>query len=105
VVHYGGAGTTGMAFAAGCPQVVCPFVADQPFWARLAHRRGVAPAPLPQARLEPGRLAETLTEAVTNPDLARRARNLGERVRAEHDVATAVTRLGHIAVAGRRHGT
>ena len=31
VVHHGGAGTSGAAFTAGRPQVVCPFVADQPF--------------------------------------------------------------------------
>jgi hypothetical protein len=30
--------TTGAAFAAGRPQLVCPFVADQPFWGRLVQR-------------------------------------------------------------------
>ena len=38
VVHQGGAGTTGTAFASGRPQVVCPFVADQPFWAPAGTR-------------------------------------------------------------------
>ncbi|MEU4539861.1 nucleotide disphospho-sugar-binding domain-containing protein [Streptosporangium sp. NPDC023825] len=48
IVHHGGSGTTGAALAAGRPQVICPFVADQPFWAARAHAAGVAPAPLPQ---------------------------------------------------------
>jgi sterol 3beta-glucosyltransferase len=44
VVHHGGAGTTGTAVVSGRPQVVCPFVADQPFWAGRMHDLGVAPA-------------------------------------------------------------
>jgi hypothetical protein len=57
VVHHGGTGTTGAAVASGRPQVVCPFVADQPFWARRMHLLGVAPLPIPPAqanRREPG---------------------------------------------------
>jgi len=96
VVHHGGAGTTGTAFAAGRPQVVCPFVADQPFWARLAHQRGTAPPPLPQSRLNTTRLAEALTAAATEPNLTRNAHELGERVRAENGVAAAVEALEHI---------
>jgi sterol 3beta-glucosyltransferase len=100
VAHHGGAGTTGTAFAAGRPQVVCPFVADQPFWGRLAHLHGVAPAPLPQTRLDPVRLAEAFTEAVRDRELVRRARRLGQRVRAEAGVATAISALERIAAAG-----
>ncbi|GAA4970675.1 hypothetical protein HD597_005303 [Nonomuraea thailandensis] len=50
IVHHGGSGTTGAALAAGRPQVVCPFVADQPFWAARVHAAGVAPPPQPQRR-------------------------------------------------------
>ena len=95
-VHHGGAGTTGTAFAAGRPQVVCPFVADQPFWGRLTHQRGVAPPPLAQRRLDPVRLADALTAAVSNPDLARHAHHLGARVRAEDGVATAINSLERV---------
>jgi sterol 3beta-glucosyltransferase len=76
--------------------VVCPFVADQPFWARLAHQRGTAPPPLPYARLDTTRLADALSAAVTDPNLARNAHRLGERVRAEDGVATAVEALERI---------
>ncbi|WP_033440549.1 glycosyltransferase [Saccharothrix sp. NRRL B-16314] len=96
VVHHGGAGTTGAAFTAGRPQVVCPFVADQPFWGEVAHRRGVGAAPVPQRRLTVDRLAAALDVVVGNEVMARTARELGERVRAEDGVGTAVAALERI---------
>ncbi|WP_246843269.1 glycosyltransferase [Allokutzneria sp. NRRL B-24872] len=51
IVHHGGGGTTAAALAAGRPQVVCPFVADQPHWAQRVHEVGVAPAPVRQQKL------------------------------------------------------
>ncbi|WP_427136330.1 glycosyltransferase [Pseudarthrobacter sp. S9] len=102
VVHHGGAGTCGAAFASGRPQVVCPFVADQPFWARLAFRRGVAPAPQPQRHLTAAGLAAAITAATTDTGTARAAEQLGLRVRAEDGVSAAVTALEHIAAAPQR---
>jgi len=98
VVHHGGAGTTGSAFASGRPQVVCPFVADQPFWARLAHDRGVAPSSQPQRHLTAAGLAAAISTAATDPDMARAAQELGYRVRAEDGVSAAVTALERIVV-------
>jgi sterol 3beta-glucosyltransferase len=52
VVHHGGAGTSHTAAASGLPQVVCPFFADQPFWAQSLAKAGVAtvlPFPLVDA--------------------------------------------------------
>lgn len=98
VVHHGGAGTAGTAFASGRPQVVCPFVADQPFWARLAHHHGVAPAPQPQRHLTAAGLAAAITTASKDPDMARAAQELGHRVRAEDGVSAAVTMLQQIPV-------
>lgn len=98
VVHHGGAGTTGTAFASGRPQVVCPFVADQPFWARLAHDRGVAPAPQPQRHLTAAGLATAITTAATDPDMARAAQELCRSVRAEDGVSAAVSALEHFVV-------
>jgi sterol 3beta-glucosyltransferase len=45
--------------------VVCPFVADQPFWARITQEHGVAPDPLPQRSLTSEALAERLVVAQT----------------------------------------
>ncbi|MEU4575603.1 glycosyltransferase [Nonomuraea sp. NPDC023979] len=97
IVHHGGSGTTGAALAAGRPQVLCPFVADQPFWAARAHAAGVAPAPQPQRRLTPHGLAEAIRRAVTDRGLARAAAQTGERVRAENGVQRAVQILETLA--------
>ena len=95
-MHHGGAGTTATAYAAGRPQVICPFVADQPFWARLAHASGVAPPPLPQRRLTAAALADALRRAVTDPTLADNAARLGQQIRTErgaHNAAHLLNRL------------
>jgi len=93
VVHHGGAGTTAAAAAAGRPQVIAPFVADQPFWADRMHALGVAAAPLPQRRLTASALATAITDATTNVVLTTRAAQLGARIREEHGTAAAADRL------------
>ncbi|MEV7005259.1 glycosyltransferase [Streptosporangium sp. NPDC051022] len=90
VVHHGGSGTTGAALASGRPQVVCPFVADQPFWAERMHAAGVAPAPQPQRRLTAEGLAEAVRRAVTDRVIAERAERLAQRICAENGAAQAV---------------
>lgn len=100
VVHHGGAGTTGTAFAAGRPQVICPFVADQPFWARLAHSRGVAPSPLPQTKLTADALAARLTDA-RQPTTTQTAADLGAQIRAEHGLDNAVAAIERAATTAR----
>lgn len=93
VVHHGGAGTTGAAAAAGRPQVICPFVADQPFWGRRLHELGVAPAPVHQRHLTPDRLADALVRATTDPAMRGAAAQLGTRIGTEHGTAAAATNL------------
>ena len=93
VVHHGGAGTTAAAAAAGRGQVICPFVADQPFWGRRMHALGVAPPPIGQHRLTTERLAAAITCAVSDPEIRGNAEVLGTRIRAEHGVAAAATHL------------
>jgi sterol 3beta-glucosyltransferase len=92
VVHHGGAGTTGTAFAAGRPQVVCPFVADQPFWGRRVERLGVGPAPISQRRLTPDALAAAI-DAVAGGRFRDNAERLAEAMRHENGVDTAVRSL------------
>ncbi|MEV0646425.1 glycosyltransferase [Phytomonospora sp. NPDC050363] len=97
VVHHGGGGTTGAALAAGRPQVVCPFVADQPFWAQRMHAAGVAPPPLPQRRLTATGLAEAIRRATTDTTMNDAATTLADRIRAEDGVRTAVKILETLA--------
>ncbi|MFE0021966.1 glycosyltransferase [Amycolatopsis sp. NPDC059021] len=90
VVHHGGAGTTAAALAAGRPQVVCPFMFDQPFFARQMQLSGVAPAPQPLRTLTSDDLAAAIRRAAGDPGLAARAEQLGHLIRAEDGVGTAV---------------
>ncbi|MFI7699963.1 glycosyltransferase [Nonomuraea sp. NPDC049480] len=88
-VHHGGIGTVAAALQAGVPQVVRPFIGDQPFWAGRLHHLGVAPAPL-SGRLTPERLAAAVEDAAK---LAPAARTLAVRLKEEDGVAAAVARL------------
>jgi sterol 3beta-glucosyltransferase len=98
VVHHGGSGTAGAALAAGRPQVVCPFVADQPFWAARAHATGVAPAPLPQRRLSADRLAAAIRCAIGDRTMLATAERLGAQVHAEDGARAAVRVLESVGV-------
>lgn len=89
-VHHGGAGSTGEAARAGIPMVVCPFFGDQPFWGRRVHELGIGPPPIPQKKLTATALAGAMAKAVSDPEMRRRAAELGQRVRAERGVEAAV---------------
>jgi sterol 3beta-glucosyltransferase len=93
VVHHGGTGNTGAAVASGRPQVVCPFFADRPFWARTMHLLGVAPPPIPQRRLTAESPAGAIRSAVGDAGMSRRARELGSLVRTDRGGAVAVNAL------------
>jgi sterol 3beta-glucosyltransferase len=97
IVHHGGAGTTAAAVRAGRPQVVCPFVGDQPFWGARMRELGVAPAPIAQRHLSAPRLAAAIRRALDDAAMSTAARRLGEQVRAESGTAVAVDALERIA--------
>ncbi|MUN62140.1 glycosyltransferase [Kocuria sediminis] len=86
-VHHGGAGTVHTVARAGVPHVIVPFLADQPFWGRQLHRRGLAAAPVPRQRLTTERLTAALVEAVA---CAATAERVGQEIRREHGVQTAL---------------
>ena len=94
VVHHGGAGTTAAGLRAGKPAIICPFMADQPFWGKLLYQLGAGTKPIPQRRLTAGGLAQAITTAVQDEMMKRRAVELGEKIRAEDGVAHAVEVIG-----------
>ncbi|MBZ0293487.1 MAG: glycosyltransferase [Anaerolineae bacterium] len=94
VVHHGGAGTTAAGLRAGKPSIICPFIADQPFWGRLIDQRGVGPKPIPQSQLTGGRLADAITAAVNDEAMQHRAAELGQTIRAEDGIAHALEVIG-----------
>jgi UDP:flavonoid glycosyltransferase YjiC (YdhE family) len=90
VVHHGGAGTTAGGLRAGVPSVITPFFADQPFWAHLVYKRGAGTKPILRKNLTVENLADSITKAVTDVDIRKRAAALGECIRTEDGVGNAV---------------
>jgi sterol 3beta-glucosyltransferase len=90
VVHHGGAGTTGAGLMAGRPTAVVPTTSDQPFWGRRVQSLGVGPRPIPVRRLTADKLAQSISAVITDPDMQARAKQLGERIRAEDGIGTTV---------------
>jgi sterol 3beta-glucosyltransferase len=96
VVHHGGAGTTAAGLRAGKPSLICPFLADQPFWGQLVYRLGVGPEPIPRRQLTVDNLAAAINLAVHDETMQRRAAELGAKIRAEDGIARAVDIIGDL---------
>ncbi len=90
VVHHGGAGTTAAGLRAGVPSVLVPFFGDQPYWGRRVHALGVGPRPTQRRALTVSRLAEAISSAVDDETIRHNAAALGERIRVEDGVQSAV---------------
>ncbi|KFK27741.1 hypothetical protein AALP_AA8G423200, partial [Arabis alpina] len=50
-IHHGGSGSVAAALQAGIPQIICPFMMDQFYWAEKMYWLGVAPQPLKRNHL------------------------------------------------------
>jgi sterol 3beta-glucosyltransferase len=90
VVHHGGSGTTGQALRAGVPSMVVPFAADQFYWGSRVMELGAGPAPIPYKQLSAENLAAALEYMISDEHLKNNAAILGEKLRAENGVTTAV---------------
>ncbi|WP_185981621.1 glycosyltransferase [Skermania sp. ID1734] len=89
VVHHGGAGTTALAVRAGVPNVVCPFFADQNFWASRVAAIHAGPKPIPVQKLTADRLAEAVRTAVSDKTISATVAGLGAAMREERGAAVA----------------
>ncbi|WP_437809354.1 glycosyltransferase [Sorangium sp. So ce1078] len=87
VVHHGGAGTAGAAAAAGVPSVVIPASFGQVSWGGIVSERGCGTL-LMRSELSAATLAAAI-QKVDAPDVRERAREIGERARAEGGVTLA----------------
>lgn len=94
VVHHGGAGTTAAALHAGKPNIITPFIADQPFWGRRVEALNAGPAPIPQKKLTVENLSEAIRQAVSDPTIRLSAHTLGEKIQSEDGIANAVALIG-----------
>ncbi|KAI1797585.1 UDP-Glycosyltransferase/glycogen phosphorylase [Ganoderma leucocontextum] len=85
--HHGGAGTTGASLRAGIPTIIKPFFGDQFFWGDRVEALGIGAS---VRKLTVESLSLALREATTNQKLIDRAKVVGEQIRAENGVATAI---------------
>ncbi|XP_022642990.1 sterol 3-beta-glucosyltransferase, partial [Vigna radiata var. radiata] len=104
VIHHGGSGTTAAALRAGTPQVVCPFMLDQFYWAERMHWLGVSPEPLSRNHLLPdknddtsiheaARLLSMAIHDALSPTVKARAAEVAQRILLEDGVAEAIKHM------------
>ncbi|KAF4614700.1 hypothetical protein D9613_003312 [Agrocybe pediades] len=89
VVHHGGAGTTAIGLAKGCPTVVVPFFGDQGFWGNMIYNSGAGPKPIPHKELSVKKLQEAITYAIS-PEAKEAARHLAQKIHDEDGVKKGV---------------
>jgi sterol 3beta-glucosyltransferase len=89
IIHHGGAGTTSAGLRAGIPNIVVPFMADQPFWGRRVHAIGAGPRPILVKKLSVRALMQAIAEAESHA-IRERAQLIGQKIRGEEGVANAV---------------
>jgi UDP:flavonoid glycosyltransferase YjiC (YdhE family) len=88
LIHHGGAGTTAAGLRAGIPNIVVPFMADQPFWGRRVHAIGAGPKPISVKRISAEKLTRAIIEADGKP-LRGSAQVIGQQIRNEDGVTMA----------------
>ncbi|KAF8208904.1 hypothetical protein K438DRAFT_1917258 [Mycena galopus ATCC 62051] len=86
-VHHGGAGTTGASLRAGIPTLIKPWFGDQFFWASRVQKLG---AGLRVRSLHAQDFSEALIEATTSRVMKEKAVAVGQKIRAEDGVHTAI---------------
>ncbi|KAM0704247.1 hypothetical protein Q7P35_008480 [Cladosporium inversicolor] len=89
-VHHGGAGTTGASLRAGVPTIIKPFFGDQFFFSTRVEDIGVG---LRVKYITPNTLGKALWIATHDDRIRTKAKLLGERIRAENGVQTAINAL------------
>ncbi|XP_021823592.1 sterol 3-beta-glucosyltransferase UGT80B1 isoform X1 [Prunus avium] len=101
-IHHGGSsGTTAAALLAGIPQVVCPFLLDQFYWAERMFWLGVAPEPLKRSHLLPEESDEKIIQGAANllsrvihdalsPEIREHAVEISKKISLEDGVSNAV---------------
>jgi len=90
VLHHGGAGTTGASLRAGIPTLIRPWFGDQFFWASRVQKLG---AGLRVNSLHSTEVANALKRATTDRIMKEKAASVGERIRAEDGVHTAIGQI------------
>jgi sterol 3beta-glucosyltransferase len=85
--HHGGAGTTGASLRAGLPTIIKPFFGDQFFYAARVEDLGVG---FHLKKLNSTAFGKALWRATHEENIIKKAKVIGERIRSEDGVATAI---------------
>ncbi len=91
VVHHGGAGSTAAGLRAGRPTLICPFIADQPFWGATVHALGAGPAPIAQKKVTAENFAVAFDQLINDKEMRSAAAAVGAQLRLEDGIDKAVT--------------
>lgn len=116
VVHHGGSGSTAAALHAGVPQIICPFILDQFYWAGRLSWLGVAPNALERHHLVPdtndpssiNTAADKLAKAIIlalSPTMKEQALKISEILSAEDGVGEALKILKEQVINPAEDGT
>ena len=89
IVHHGGVGTTAQALRAGRPQLIAPYLVDQPDNAARVQRLGVG-IMLPVRRYRARRVATELRRLIDDKTIAMRAQAVANIIASEDGAAVAV---------------
>lgn len=89
-VHHGGAGTTGASLRAGVPTIIKPFFGDQFFFATRVEDLGVG---MHIKKVTANTLGRALWIATHDERMRTKARVLGEQIRSENGVQTAINAI------------
>ncbi|XP_010454801.1 PREDICTED: sterol 3-beta-glucosyltransferase UGT80A2-like isoform X1 [Camelina sativa] len=87
-IHHGGSGSVAAALQAGLPQIICPFMLDQFYWAEKMYWLGVAPQPLKRNHL--------LLEKTNDENIKEAAQVVAEAI---YDALSAKTRARAMEIA------
>jgi UDP:flavonoid glycosyltransferase YjiC (YdhE family) len=96
MVHHGGSGSTAAALRAGLPNFAVPFGYEQGLWGRQIADLGVGVAPIFADKLKPANLAKAICKVTEDSGIRSRVAQLGETLRAEDGIGTAVGVVGRI---------
>jgi len=91
-VHHGGAGTTAAAVRAGIPSLILPFITEQAFWSVQLEKLGVAAPRLNRKTVTADQFASGIG-SIQNRTMIEKAASLGQVIRAENGVETAISQL------------
>lgn len=100
-VHHGGIGTTAQALRAGRPQLITPYLVDQPDNAARMVRLGVG-RELSRRRWRGKEIAANLRALLDQPGYARAAAQIGSQVAREDGAAVAAATI--LCALGRKQG-